>query len=304
MAQDFDYFLILSALAFLLVVVLIVRTLKPSKDKTKPVRDREPAPAKRSERIAARPITLEDRLKARVQLDPVKPRIIRIELYSENQPAAVISLSSVGALAWGNPQTLSRPFEAFLKKYLRAENGESILVHKLPQNKSDAFLSAVLFDNQDGVQRLAPEQTYLKAEDLPAAGKTEALLPWLKGKLHAATTELFFRLAEIEQARVFCHAAKAGTSLELTDEASEELKRYEALCALSAALLSTGYDQQARALNRYWQCFAQFKNPQSEEESTLEHLVFSQIFVQTQKLPIFFVITPTSSRKCYNALNF
>ena len=42
----------------------------------------------------------------------------------------------------------------------------------------------------------------------------------------------------------------------------------------------------------------------SAQLESLEHLVISQIFVQTQKLPFLLIQTPKDCGKCYNALNY
>ena len=105
MNQEFDYFLLLSALALVLVIWLLIKLLKqkkPQASERKIIQERSRA---RVERISTR--KRDEAVKIQTPKVVKKPRVMLFYFTTkEGRPFASLQLCSVGAQPWGDKAVL------------------------------------------------------------------------------------------------------------------------------------------------------------------------------------------------------
>ena len=127
MTQDFDFFLLLSALALILVIWLMVRAVKGCAKGNSSLPPKVKEAPRRVERVTPR--SKEPSHSEKEQKQP--PKITTLYFTTkDDQPFAVIRLSTIGAQVWGNesielPTALTR----FIDRFLPRDEGESLLIH-------------------------------------------------------------------------------------------------------------------------------------------------------------------------------
>ena len=135
MVQDFDFFLLLSALAVLLVLWLMVRTFRGTGRSGKTQNNLNRTTGSETQPRRARPERIKSR-KSEPHIEMPKeekkpPRIMAlIFTTAQSKPFAVIQLSTVGAQPWGEETfKLSENLQSFLNRFLKPEDNESVLIH-------------------------------------------------------------------------------------------------------------------------------------------------------------------------------
>ena len=140
MTQDFDFFLLLSALALILVIWLMVRAVKGCAKGNSSLPPKVKEAPRRVERVTPR--SKEPSHSEKEQKQPHKITTLYFTT-KDDQPFAVIRLSTIGAQVWGNesielPTALTR----FIDRFLPRDEGESLLIHLVSPLPSDTALYA------------------------------------------------------------------------------------------------------------------------------------------------------------------
>ena len=308
MTQDFDFFLLLSALALILVVWLMIRAMKGSAKENKSlssiVKEVPQNSTRRVERFTSRS---KEAAKVDVEEKQKQPPKISTLYFTtqDDQPFAVIRLSTIGAQVWGNESIeLSTSLTRFIDRFLPRDEGESLLIHLVSPLPSDTALYAQAY-GEDGECVSKSHPVGLTPNDFPhyIDIDNDSLRAWIHQTLVAAYHTLFFTLSASEMTFLL----RAEKTKKIDYSVSEVSNSF--LQALALLLLLHTHDEsnelvRSSLLNQYlgfieWSHFSY-----SRELESFERLVISQIFVQTQKLPFLLIQTPKDCGKCYKALNY
>lgn len=302
MHGDFDYFLILSALAFGLVIVLLINLFKKGSAKGEKVLS---APIRR-ERISPRPVARPNPYKASILEEPPQPpRITTMVFYDEKaHPVAVMNRSTLGAQSWGTHRSNeSSLLTAFINTSFPTQANEVITLH-YPQGNASGRLSVKAFDEK-GSEVAFNASIALRGEDFPAYDATENLQTWLIDSPMRIYRNIFLDLDAIEQAKLLKLEFGKDELIENEQAGLSSVSRL-ALSYLLLAKLAKDEDFFVR-MGRYNR-FSHFLNVIDAQDNealfTLERLIISQTFVQTQKLPFFLVRTATPCAQWSKALKY
>ncbi len=302
MNGNFDYFLILSALAFTLVILLLVNLFKKGSTKDEKVLS---APVRR-ERISPRPVTRPNPYKAHLLEEPPQPpRITTMVFYDENdRPVVVMSRSTLGAQSWGTHRsTESSLLTAFISASFATQANEVITLH-YPQGNVSGRLSVKAFDEK-GAEVAFHASISLRGEDFPTYDATEDLQTWLIEAPLRIYRNIFLDLNAIEQAKLLKLEFGKDELIEKEQSNLSPVSRL-ALSYLLLAKLAKDKDFFVR-MGRYNR-LSHFLNANDVQDNealfTLERLIISQTFVQTQKLPFFLVRTATPCAQWLKALKY
>ena len=305
MTQDFDYFLLLSVAAIVLVLWLIVRMLKGAAKKTGEKKIGHTYPQRRIERVATRTT-----LKSEPEIKPLAPKPQRVTgFYFKSEkgiPFAWVRLSSIGAQPWGNGCIeLSDNLKRFTERFLKPQDNESLLISLFCELPSTTELFTDCFtDKGEGIGK--DQKLGLTAGDFPnysLSSKTD-FDHWLLSELKSIYHTHFFRCSASEQAFLI---GSENRSLSVgVPSVYSSLNFHSALAymILSKITSETDFYKRARLWNFYWAVIETKTFPYTETLNTFERVVISQTFVQTQKLPFLLIQTPKGWGKCYNALNY
>ena len=312
MVQDFDFFLLLSALAVLLVLWLMVRTFRGTgrSGKTQNILNRTTGSETQPRR--ARP----ERIKSR-KSDPhiempneekKPPRIMAlIFTTAQSKPFAVIQLSTVGAQPWGEETfKLSENLQNFLNRLLKPEDNESVLIHICQALSESDQLSAVAV-NENGERMGEAMPVGLTVRDFPLYEEIQSkeISEWLLSALQAQYRERFMKLDPSQMAQLIkAEYTPKSFPLDLMAKESSDVILALAFLLLTKILCNSDFATRSELWNCYWKLFENNNFHNNETLNRFERLVISQIFVQTQKLPFLLIQTPTSSGNCYKALNY
>ena len=302
MTQDFDFFLLLSALALILVIWLMVRAVKGCSKGNSSLPPKVKEAPRRVERVTPR--SKEPSHSEKEQKQP--PKITTLYFTTkDDQPFAVIRLSTIGAQVWGNesielPTALTR----FIDRFLPRDEGESLLIHLVSPLPSDTVLYAQAY-GEDGECVAKSHPVGLTPNDFPHYKNIDShsLKDWIRQTLVTTYHTIFFTLSASEMA--FLLRAEKTKKIDYSGlEVSNSFR--QALALLFLLRIHNESDNLVRSslLNQYLGFIELSHFSYSAQLESLEHLVISQIFVQTQKLPFLLIQTPKDCGKCYKALNY
>lgn len=302
MTQDFDFFLLLSALALILVIWLMVRAVKGYAKGNSSLPPKVKEAPRRVERVTPR--SKEPSHSEKEQKQP--PKITTLYFTTkDDQPFAVIRLSTIGAQVWGNesielPTALTR----FIDRFLPRDEGESLLIHLVSPLPSDTALYAQAY-GEDGECVAKSHPVGLTPNDFPHYKNIDShsLKDWIRQTLVTTYHTIFFTLSASEMA--FLLRAEKTKKIDYSGlEVSNSFR--QALALLFLLRIHNESDNLVRSslLNQYLGFIELSHFSYSAQLESLEHLVISQIFVQTQKLPFLLIQTPKDCGKCYKALNY
>lgn len=311
MVQDFDFFLLLSALAVLLVLWLMVRTFRGTGSRGK---SQNTINAKTGEIKAHRART--ERIKSRKpdpQIEMPKeekkpPRVMAlIFTTAQSKTFAVIQLTSVGAQAWGDETfKLSENLQSFLNRFLKPEDNESVLIHICQALSETEQLSAVAV-NENGERMGEAMPVGLTVRDFPLYEEIQSkeISEWLLSALQAQYRERFMKLDPSQMAQLIkAEYMDKNFPLDLIAKERAEVTLALAFLLLTKILSYSDFAVRSALWNCYWKLLENNNFHDDETLNRFERLVISQTFVQTQKLPFLLIHTPTSSANCYKALNY
>ena len=311
MVQDFDFFLLLSALAVLLVLWLMVRTFRGAGSRGK---SQNTINAKTGEIKAHRART--ERIKSRkpqphieMPKEEKKPPRVTALIFTtaQSKTFAVIQLSSVGAQAWGDESfKLSENLQNFLKRFLKPEDNESVLIHICQALSESDQLSAVAV-NENGERMGEAMPVGLTARDFPLYEdiQTKEISEWLLSALQALYRERFMKLDPSQMAQLIkAEYTDKNFPLYLMPKETSDVSLALAFLLLTKILCNSDFATRSALWNCYWKLLENNNFHEDETLNRFERLVISQTFVQTQKLPFLLIQTPTSSGNCYKALNY
>ena len=305
MNQDFDYFLLLSALAVVFVIWLLIRTLKNKETDHKQPTQSGPSPAKRRiERVRHR---VSDHTNSQTEIPKIKlSRVICICFYTvDDVPFASLRLSSVAAQSWGDKVTvLTDNLNCFCKRFLSPEDNEALLIHIARSFPPDTVLKTKAF-NEKGESVGDFQPSGLQVKDFPSYCEVSIteIKAWLMNMLLSQYRGLFYQCSASQQAYLIKN--ENSLSLESNKQNFEEVAAaaYAHLLLINI-LKKPNFYEQSFLWNHYWLLVQSENFPYTETLKRLERLVISQTFVQTQKLPFLLIQTPKDSGKCHNALNY
>lgn len=308
MVQDFDFFLLLSALAVLLVLWLMVRTFRGTRSSKK---SQNTINAKTGEIKAhrARPERIKSR-KPQPHIEMPKeekkpPRVTAlIFTNAQSKPFAVIQLSTVGAQPWGEETfKLSENLQNFLNRFLKPEDNKSVLIHICQALCETDELSAVAV-NENGERMGEAMPVGLTVRDFPLYEEIQSkeFSEWLLSALQAQYRERFMKLDPSQMAQLI-KAEYMYTNFPAS-EVTSEASLAAAFLLLTKILSNSDFATRSALWNCYWKLLENNNFDNDETFNRFERLVISQTFVQTQKLPFLLIQTPTSSGNCYKALNY
>ena len=302
MTQDFDFFLLLSALALILVIWLMVRAVKGCAKGNGSLPPKVKEAPRRVERVTPR--SKEPSHSEKEQKQPHKITTLYFTT-KDDQPFAVIRLSTIGAQVWGNesielPTALTR----FIDRFLPRDEGESLLIHLVSPLPSDTALYAQAY-GEDGECVAKSHPVGLTPNDFPHYKNIDShsLKDWIRQTLVTTYHTIFFTLSASEMA--FLLRAEKTKKIDYSGlEVSNSFR--QALALLFLLRIHNESDNLVRSslLNQYLGFIELSHFSYSAQFESLEHLVISQIFVQTQKLPFLLIQTPKDCGKCYKALNY
>ena len=302
MTQDFDFFLLLSALALILVIWLIVRAVKGCAKGNSSLPPKAKEAPRRVERVTPR--SKEPSHSEKEQKQP--PKITTLYFTTkDDQPFAVIRLSTIGAQVWGNesielPTALTR----FIDRFLPRDEGESLLIHLVSPLPSDTALYAQAY-REDGECVAKSHPVGLTPNDFPhyIDINVDAVKAWIRQRLVTAYHTVFFTLPASEMA-ILLRGEKSKKIEYSLREVSNPFR--EALALLLLLRIHDESDELVRLslLEQYLAFIESNHFSYSALLESVERLVISQIFVQTQKLPFLLIQTPKDCGKCYKALNY
>ena len=311
MVQDFDFFLLLSALAVLLVLWLMVRTFRGTGSRGK---SQNTINAKTGEIKAhrARP----ERIKSRkpephieMPKEEKKPPRVTALIFTtaQSNPFAVIQLSTVGAQPWGEETfKLSENLQNFLNRFLKPEDNESVLIHICQALSESDQLSAVAV-NENGERMGEAMPVGLTVRDFPLYEdiQTKEISEWLFSALQAQYRECFMKLDPSQMAQLIkAEYTDKNFPLDLMPKETSDVSLALAFLLLTKILCNSDFATRSALWNCYWKLLENNNFHEDETLNRFERLVISQTFVQTQKLPFLLIQTPTSSGNCYKALNY
>ncbi|HIU73838.1 MAG TPA: hypothetical protein IAC65_06275 [Candidatus Aphodousia faecipullorum] len=305
MAQDFDYFLILSALAFFMVVILIIRMTRGNRanktDETKIGATQTPL---RRERIRPNRQPNFEIPKNLLKPEDKAPRLARIELYDACQKLyAVLRRSDLSAQAWGRGEAFSENLDRFAAEYLPLSKDEALMLHIVDPTLRGA-LTAKGFDENNHPW----EKSFQKVPNVdafPQVNTADDFSAWLKNQLASDCSAIFFELPEAAQAALMLGKSEDLAFTQPFDKKTNaQLLSYQAYRLLNEIVNHKNFYERSALWNRY------FKLKSSNPDFNLlvnpndERLVISHSFALTQKLPIFYIRDTKDCGKWHNALNF
>ncbi len=306
MNQEFDYFLLLSALAVVLVIWLLVKVLKQKKpqETKKAVEERQRKPRARIERIST--VKKEQIVKPQAPEVKKKPRVTFFYFTTrEGTPFASLQLSTVGAQPWGNTKiNLSDRLQRFCDRFMKKDDHESLLIHLYAPDTPESELLAQAF-SEKGEAFNDPKPLSLKVSDFPTVSRKsrEELKDWTIHLLLHHYREAFYQVSASEEAQLIKLEHCPQTEIEDSDFSPLAL-RAVAYLTLLRLLREPDFHKRSVIWNRYWSVVESKGFTYTKTLESSERVVISQTFVQTQKLPFLLIQTPTSSGECYNALNY
>ncbi len=303
MNKDFDFFLLLSALAIFLVLWLIVKTVKGQSKGTSQRDNSAEIANRRTERVRAR-----KNQSAPPNSQPQEPRAIRPMSFvfstPDGLPFAALTITSIGAQPWGEGKTLSERLNRFIEKFAKTEDHERALIHIVRAADSKLDLSVLAYDEKGSAMGKSMPSG-LKVEDFPVFAQFghKDLRAWSDCVL-AAAYRCAFNQAQPHEMAYLIKCEREGEPIR--NQSFLTPKGRLALLHLGLIKISNETDSRARwlLLNNYMQVAITLPTQDFENISSLQRLIFSQTFAQTQKLPFLLVCTPNCSGKCYNALNY
>ena len=306
MNKDFDFFLLLSALAILLLLWLIVRTLKGHSQNPPVIKNTGGGErsGRRIDRVQVRKDEPRDEGK---KVDP-EPKPCRALCYcfrcADGQPFAVIRVTAIGAQTWGASKNLSLSLLRFIDRCIQTEPDESLLIHLIRKADPNESLTVEAFDEKGNAQA----GTYLsglKVSDFPTyhSFDRDELQSWTLESLSSAYREAF-RCCQPHEMASLIKAELTRLDSEMHAQASESFRLAQRYLKLTHILNEKDFYKRSSLWISYWSLKDQSSTHTCDELKRLERLVISQTFVQTQKLPFLLICTPKSSGKCYNALNY
>ena len=305
MAQEFDYFLILSALAFMAVIILIIRMVKgTSSNKNNTRKSEAPQTASRKERIrSAQPKNFEIP-KPHFEAPVKSPRLARIEFYDQNgQIFAVLRRTDLTAQSWGRGENFSAELNQFADQYMPLAEDEALLLHIVNPNLKGA-LSAKGFDEENAPWK-EPFVHLPTVEAFPCQKSADDFVQWLTNRLEEECSSQFFALPEAAQAAVMLLKINDKEALADFDDATQlGLKRHLAYKLLDEIVNQNDFYRKSSLWNRYFDLKSTVPNDVLLVNPNNERLVNSQSFALTQKLPIFYIRDTRGCGKWYKALNF
>lgn len=308
MTQDFDFFLLLSALTLILVIWLMIRAVKGStKENKSPSSTVKEVPQNSNRRVERFTARTKESSKADIEEKQKQPPKIATLYFTtqDDQPFAVIRLSTIGAQVWGNESIkLSISLTRFIDRFLPRDEGESLLIHLVSPLPSDAALYAQAY-GEDGECVAKSHPVGLTPNDFPDYKNIDShsLKDWIRQTLVTTYHTIFFTLSASEMA--FLLRAEKTKKIDYSGlEVSNSFR--QALALLFLLRIHNESDNLVRSslLNQYLGFIELSHFSYSAQLESLEHLVISQIFVQTQKLPFLLIQTPKDCGKCYKALNY
>ena len=308
MTQDFDFFLLLSALALILVIWLMIRAVKGSaKENKSPSSTVKEVPQNSNRRVERFTSRSKEPSKADIEEKQKQPPKVSTLYFTtqDDQPFAVIRLSTIGAQVWGNKSIeLSPALTRFIDRFLPRDEGESLLIHLVSPLPSDTPLYAQAYrENGECVAKSHP--VGLTPNDFPhyIDIDNDSLRAWIRQTLVTAYHTFFFTLCASEMAFLL-HAEKTKKIDYSAPDVSNSF--HQALALLFLLHIHDESNELVRSslLNQYLGFIELSHFSYSTQLESFERLVISQIFVQTQKLPFLLIQTPKDCGKCYKALNY
>ena len=307
MVQDFDFFLLLSALAVLLVLWLMVRTFRGTGRTGKTQNNLNTTTGSETQSRRARPERIKSR-KPQIEIpkEEKKPPRVTALIFTnpQSQPFAVIQLSTVGAQPWGEETfKLSENLQNFLNRFIKPEDNESVLIHICQALPDTDELSAVAM-NENGERMGEAMPVGLTVRDFPLYEEIQSkeFSEWLLSALQAQYRERFMKLDPSQMAQLI-KAEYMYTNFPAS-EVTSEASLAAAFLLLTKILSNSDFATRSALWNCYWKLLENNNFDNDETLNRFERLVISQTFVQTQKLPFLLIQTPTSSGNCYKALNY
>ena len=310
MVQDFDFFLLLSALAVLLVLWLMVRTFRGTGRTGKTQNNLNTTTGSETQSRRARPERIKSR-KPQIEIpkEEKKPPRVTALIFTnpQSQPFAVIQLSSVGAQHWGDETIkLSEKLQNFLNRFIKPEDNESVLIHICQALPDTDELSAVAM-NANGERMGEAMPVGLTVRDFPLYEEVQSkdISDWLLSALQAQYRELFMKLDPSQMAWLIkVEYTVKSFPLDLMTNQRSDVALPLAFLLLTKILSNSVFATRSALWNCYWKLLENNNFDNAETLNRFERLVISQTFVQTQKLPFLLIQTPTSSGNCYKALNY
>lgn len=308
MTQDFDFFLLLSALALILVIWLMIRAVKGSaKENKSPSSTVKEVPQNSNRRVERFTSRSKEPSKADIEEKQKQPPKISTLYFTtqDDQPFAVIRLSTIGAQVWGNKSIeLSPALTRFIDRFLPRDEGESLLIHLVSPLPSDTPLYAQAYrENGECVAKSHP--VGLTPNDFPHYINIDrhSLKDWIRQTLVTTYHTIFFSLSASEMAFLLRAEKTKKIDYSAPDVSNSFL---QALALLSLLHIHDESNELVRSslLNQYLGFIKLRHFSYSTQLESFERLVISQIFVQTQKLPFLLIQTPKDCGKCYKALNY
>lgn len=304
MQGDFDYFLILTFLAVILVIVLLLSLLKRKSEPGEKISDTH----RRTERVKARP--QESMIsKPKIELPPIAPRVMTVVFYdSHSRPVAVLMRSTLGAQGWGTQVQGEKPaLTAFINKYLQPQPNEMLTLH-YPQSEvacQGEALSVKAFGEKGNPIEFTSD-LIVRDCDFPLYDRLENLHVWLQESPFAIYRQIFLLLDEVQQTLLSKVEFGGDDVMNQQIWSSMNQEARLATCYLLLNKLATEEDFFVR-MGRYNRFSAYLDSHDAQEYETLhalERLIISQSFVQTQKMPIFLVRTSTGGIQWSKALKY
>ena len=179
MQGDFDYFLILTVLAVVLVVVLLISLMKRKPEQRA---DAVSVAPRRTDRVRARPqeSTIS---KPKIELPPIAPRVMTVVFYDRHcHPIAVLMRSTLGAQGWGTQVQGEKPaLTTFINKYLQPQANEMLTLH-YPQSEVPSLgdVLAVKAFGEKGNPIEFTSDLIVRDCDFPQYDRQENLHTWLQ----------------------------------------------------------------------------------------------------------------------------
>ena len=306
MDAQFDYFLILGACAFVLVVWLVWRALKSGHSKNDGSRSKPSYKASAKKRRSSGP---RDRVSARAGSavsknkiqEAQEPRLTTL-CFTDGRPYpfAVANLSSDFWLHSDRPVFLPQRLQETLDRYLPlSEDCPARLFHMIDTPRTGRPIILRGFDEKGNVWQ-KPLVAGLNGEDFSLEPSPNSLVNEISEKLRAYYRAQFRVLEAADQAALIALENHPENLLTARVNVSAQ-KAYRALL-LQAILFNTDTLCHFQLINCYFSHFEY--SPTNTSELTLYQLIISQTFAQTQMLPFLLVSNTKSGVKCYNALNY
>lgn len=302
----FDYFLILSGCAFVLVIWLVIRSFKSSgarqsDDLSKRVSKATggtPRVARTRERIGARKGSGASSVIAAKPSEPVLTTLCFTD--GRSYPFAVANLSSDFWLHSEQAVYLPEKLQATLTRYLPlTESASARLLHVLDSPRAGRPIVLRGFDEK-GQRWTKPLTAALSSEDFRIDAQPAAWQCEVRETLQKFYRARFRELDASDQAALIAlenHPERLFAAC--TSHSAQRALRAQILMAI---LVNTDCQRYFQLINCYFLSLEQC--PADLFESMLCRLTISQTFAQTQKLPFLLLSNTSSGVKCYNALNY